>query len=164
MGIITVAFDDGYKETFESCAEFLAEKGIRATFAVSSSHIGKTLENRDVLNEGEIKYLISNGHEIAAHTLTHRNMLDVFNSQGEKEVKNEMEGSKKRLEETFGIEIKSFVFPFIKNNVAPSQFTATTSRRPSLSKSKASAPVSNAPVSKTLPTYVNPPKPSPLKK
>jgi len=119
MGIITIAFDDGYKDTFKHCAELLTENGIPATFAIPSSYIGKTLENRDVISEEDVKYLVDNGHEIAAHSLTHRNMLDAFNSEGEKAVKSEMKRSKDILEEKFGGRIESFVFPFIKNNQTP---------------------------------------------
>ncbi len=116
MGIITIAFDDGYKETFNACAEFLAEKGIHATFAVSSSHIGKTLENRSVVDKGDISRLIKSGHEIASHTANHRNLLEVFNSEGEEAVKKEMADSKKELQQLFGINIDSMVFPFINDN------------------------------------------------
>ena len=116
MGIITIAFDDGYKDTFDSCAHFLTENGVRATFAISPCHIDKTLENRPVVSRDNIQYLINNGHEIASHTLTHRNLLTVFNSEGEEAVKNEMEKSKISLESTFKIEVESFVFPFIIKN------------------------------------------------
>jgi peptidoglycan/xylan/chitin deacetylase (PgdA/CDA1 family) len=116
MGIITLAFDDGYRETFKACAKYLTEKGLRATFAVPSSRIGKELENRTVTRKEDISYLIKNGHEIASHTSSHRNLLDVFNSEGEQAVKKEMEDSKNELERSFGIEINSMVFPFIKNN------------------------------------------------
>ena len=116
MGIITIAFDDAYKETFDTCAEFLAKKGIHATFAVSSSHIGKTLENRPVTGKDDISHLIKNGHEIASHTASHRNLLEVFNSEGEEAVKKEMADSKKELQELFGINIGSMVFPFINSN------------------------------------------------
>ncbi|MFQ5952487.1 MAG: polysaccharide deacetylase family protein, partial [Candidatus Omnitrophota bacterium] len=119
MGIVTIAFDDGYKETFLNCAEYLTKKGVRATFAVPSSSLGKTLENRPVINKGEVEFLIKNGHEIASHTSSHRNLLDVFNTEGEGAVRNEMENSRKMLESEFGVKIDSMVFPFIEANQDP---------------------------------------------
>ncbi|MGB3057733.1 MAG: polysaccharide deacetylase family protein [Candidatus Omnitrophota bacterium] len=119
MGIITIAFDDGYRETFESCAEFLTRKGIRATFAVPVSFIGQELENRPVMDTSQIDHLIKNNHEIASHTSTHRNLLDVFNTGGEEAVKAEMKSSREMLEKTFGIKIESMVFPFIEANHDP---------------------------------------------
>jgi peptidoglycan/xylan/chitin deacetylase (PgdA/CDA1 family) len=116
MGIITIAFDDGYKKTFANCAEYLAKKGIRATFAVPSSSIGKTLENRPVVDKNDILQLVKNGHEIASHTTSHRNLLELYNSEGEDAVKKEMAGSKKKLQELTGKNIDSMVFPFIKDN------------------------------------------------
>ena len=117
--MITIAFDDGYKETFQTCAEFLTGKGIHATFAVPASCIGKTLETRPVMDEPEINSLIKTGHEIASHALTHRNLLDLFKSEGEAAVKKEMKDSKAILESTCGVEIDSMVFPFIKDNQDP---------------------------------------------
>ncbi|MGB2600295.1 MAG: polysaccharide deacetylase family protein [Candidatus Omnitrophota bacterium] len=116
MGIITLAFDDGYKETFANCAEYLTKKGIRATFALPSSSIGKTLENRTVVDKNDIRYLIKNSHEIASHTTSHRNLLGVYNSEGEDAVKKEMTDSKNELRKLTGESIDSMVFPFIKDN------------------------------------------------
>ena len=116
MGIITIAFDDGFADTYTSCAEFLAESGIQATFAVPSSLVGKTLENRDVIDPGQLKHLKELGHEIASHTETHLNMLELLNSEGEEAVKSQMKGSREELEDMAGGKVESFVFPFIENN------------------------------------------------
>ncbi len=119
MGIITIAFDDGYADTFEHCAGFLADSGVSATFAVSSDHIGKTLENRPVMDKSQLVSLINNGHEIASHTANHRNLLDVFSSEGEEAVRREMDLSKKHLESLLGRDVESMVFPFIETNQNP---------------------------------------------
>lgn len=116
MGILTMAFDDGYKATFTNCAAFLAKNGIPATFAVPSSCIGKTLENRPVMDKEDILFLKNNGHEIASHTSNHKNMLDLLNAEGIEAVKKEMKAPQETMEKEFGMEIESFVFPFIENN------------------------------------------------
>ena len=116
MGILTIAFDDAYKATFTNCAAFLAENGIPATFAVPSSCIGKTLETRPVIDKDDVLFLKDNGHEIASHTSSHKNLLDLFNAEGLEAVKKEMKVSKETIEKEFGIEVESFVFPFIENN------------------------------------------------
>ncbi|KJJ84266.1 Polysaccharide deacetylase domain protein [Candidatus Omnitrophus magneticus] len=120
MGIITITFDDGYKDTFNNCSEFLYKNNIKATFAIPTAFIGKTLENRPIVNTGDIIQLENYGHEINAHTKNHKNLLDIFNSSGEKEVRAEMTESKKELEQILGAEkIKSMVFPFIEANNNP---------------------------------------------
>ncbi len=116
MGIITIAFDDCYADVFEHCAAFLAENKIRATFAVPSACIGGTLENRSVMTKDQLVSLIADGHEIASHTTGHRNLLDIYNSEGEEAVLKEMTTSKGSLQTLLGIKVESFVFPFITAN------------------------------------------------
>lgn len=131
MTIITIAFDDGYKDTFDHCAAFLTKRGIKATFSVASRYIGKTQENRPVISKEDINSLIRSGHEIASHSATHMNLVELLNKVGEAGVRNELNESKKALSDiTHGKiksgkiksskiksgEIKSFVFPFIDNN------------------------------------------------
>ncbi|HPS20398.1 MAG TPA: polysaccharide deacetylase family protein [Candidatus Omnitrophota bacterium] len=116
MGAITITFDDGYKDTFLSAAGFLHEKGLRATFAVPSEHIGNTLENRHVIDPGDIASLVRMGHEIASHTVSHKNILDVYNLHGEETVRREFSVSKKELEKETGAPVRAFVFPFIEAN------------------------------------------------
>ena len=116
MGIITIAFDDGYEDTYKHCADFLAESGIRATFAIPSFSIGKTLEERPIINKDELVHLLELGHEVAAHTASHRNLLDVYQEEGDDAVLEEMVDSKVALEEMLDADIPSFVFPFIEKN------------------------------------------------
>ena len=130
MGIITIAFDDGYKETFETCAEYLKENNIRTTFAIPAAFIGKTLENRPVIGRDQILSLLEGGSEIASHTKSHLNLLDLFNAEGEEAVRSEMTESRKLIKSSLGtkvdslglkidltgIEIDSMVFPFIEAN------------------------------------------------
>jgi peptidoglycan/xylan/chitin deacetylase (PgdA/CDA1 family) len=116
MGIITIAFDDGYKDTVCNCIPLLNEVGIHATFAVSTSHIGKTLENRAVISIDDILDLHDDGHEIASHTIEHKNLLELYQYNGEKEVIRTLKNSKETLENILGPNINSMVFPFIEVN------------------------------------------------
>ena len=61
------------------------------------------------MDHEDIKFLISNGHKIGCHTLSHQ-MLSKVSSL--KELNNEIISSKDKLEKDFGIEIKHFAFPF----------------------------------------------------
>ena len=120
MGILTITFDDGYKDTFEHCAGFLHENDIKATFAVPSSCIGGTLENRPVVEKTDILSLQKMEHEVASHTAHHVNLLDLFQKKGENAVSDEMSLSKIELEKILGQgQVKSFVFPFIEANNTP---------------------------------------------
>ncbi|MDP8299894.1 MAG: polysaccharide deacetylase family protein [Candidatus Tantalella remota] len=116
MAIITLAFDDGYADIYAHCAGPLADKGITATFAVPSRHVGGTLENRPVMSEQELLSLRNTGHEIASHTYDHSNLLELLDSEGEDAVNFEMKTSKVCLGLMLNTYISSMVFPFINDN------------------------------------------------
>ena len=119
MGIITIAFDDGYKETCENTARFLADKGIHATYAIPSGFIGDKLEGREVMDNDHLFAVKMMGHEIASHTVRHKNLLDLSLKEGPETVDREMVAAKKQLEALTGLDIRSFVFPFIEANNTP---------------------------------------------
>lgn len=119
MGIITIAFDDGYKETCASTARFLADKDIHATYAIPSGFIGDKLEGRDVMDNDHLFAIKMMGHEIASHTVRHKNLLDLSLKEGPEAADREIAAAKKQLEALTGIDIRSFVFPFIEANNTP---------------------------------------------
>lgn len=119
MGIITIAFDDGYKATCENTARFLHDKGIHATYAIPAGFVGDTLEGRAVLDNDHLFTLKMMGHEVASHTVRHKNLLDVSLKEGPEAVDKEMIAAKKQLESVTGMDIRSFVFPFIEANNTP---------------------------------------------
>jgi peptidoglycan/xylan/chitin deacetylase (PgdA/CDA1 family) len=114
MGIITIAFDDGYKTTCEHTARFLKDKGIRATYAIPSALIGDLLEGRPVAENDHLFALDHMGHEIASHGVTHRNLLDVSLKDGPDAAEKEMSGSQLQIGAIVGKTISSFVFPYIE--------------------------------------------------
>ncbi|MBF0215535.1 MAG: polysaccharide deacetylase family protein [Candidatus Omnitrophica bacterium] len=116
MSILTITFDDGYKDTYSNTAEHLINRGVKATFAIPSDHISGILENRPVMDKNDILYLQSNGHEIAAHTGSHVNLLSLFNTGGKQAVLDQLSSPKVVFQNSLGITPVSFVFPFIERN------------------------------------------------
>jgi peptidoglycan/xylan/chitin deacetylase (PgdA/CDA1 family) len=116
MPIITITFDDGYRDTFSHTAEHLINRGIKATFAIPSDHISGILEGRPVMDKNDILHLRSNGHEIAAHTGSHVNLLSLFNTEGKQAVVQQLSSPKEVFRKDLGITPVSFVFPFIERN------------------------------------------------
>jgi len=126
---ILLTFDDGFKSNRKLAEEVLSVFNIKALFFVVSDFVGaqkqsekyKTIINNiypdgpsenelsDPMDHEDIKFLISNGHKIGCHTLSHQ-MLSKVSSL--KELNNEIISSKDKLEKDFGIEIKHFAFPF----------------------------------------------------
>ena len=114
-GAITLAFDDGYLETYKHALRHLSGLGVRSTVSIPADLIGKRFEKRRLIGPAEIKDLRRHGHEIASHTLTHPNLLRLF-AKDKKKALSEIADSGKRLEARLKCRVDSFVFPYIKNN------------------------------------------------
>ncbi|MCK4463574.1 MAG: polysaccharide deacetylase family protein [Candidatus Omnitrophica bacterium] len=101
--VLTIAFDDGYLDTYRYAISYLDKIGIKCTFAVPVKLIGNTCEKRPVLNWRHLKKMKANGHEIASHALYHRRLIR----------EPEIVRSKQILQNYLGIKISSFVYPYI---------------------------------------------------
>ena len=149
-GLVTLSFDDCYKETIESVKPILSEYDIKATFNLPTKFIGKKFEGRHVANTDDIKKLVKNRHEIASHSHSHiplsvgckddniprfirsffgssnklnflrrvRKFIITTSARGSKrkligieKFIEEQRKSKKIIEDKFGINCSSFVFP-----------------------------------------------------
>ena len=126
---ILLTFDDGFKSNRKLVEEVLNKLNIKALFFLISDFIGvqkrsekynyiinNIYPNGPNINElsesmdyGDIEFLISNGHQIGCHTLSHQ-MLSKISSLNELE--EEIISSKDKLEKEFGIKINHFAFPF----------------------------------------------------
>jgi peptidoglycan/xylan/chitin deacetylase (PgdA/CDA1 family) len=59
------------------------------------------------MDAGEIREWLASGQEIGSHSLTHRNLSKLSQS----EAREQIMGSKKKLEDTFGIAVRHFAYP-----------------------------------------------------
>jgi peptidoglycan/xylan/chitin deacetylase (PgdA/CDA1 family) len=113
-GVIT--FDDGFQNVFEHGLKILARYKTPAIQFIVTDAIGKQNDwdiakgdvTETLMNTSQIKEWISAGHEIGSHTMTHRNLKKLSAA----EAREEIFGSKKVLEDTFGVAIKHFCYPF----------------------------------------------------
>ena len=111
-GVITIAFDDAYLDTYRHAIKHLNRLKIKSTVAVVSSLVGKTLEKRRVVGLKELKAIVKSGHEIASHTLTHANLLRL-RRKDENATVAEIAESKKQIKRLLNCKVSSFVFPYI---------------------------------------------------
>lgn len=106
-----VCFDDGYKNIFDFADKIKNELKITpAVFLISNKSKINRFElenNKELLDEDEIKYLINLGWEIGNHTSTHPNLKNLNFFDKEIEIIN----SKQLLEEKLGIKIKYIAYP-----------------------------------------------------
>ncbi len=106
---IVMTFDDGYASHFTLVNQILSRFNAKATFYIIKDRLYYGIENRDV--EG-LKKLAKSGQEIGSHTMTHPN----FHEATYDEIYSEIAESKAFLEETLGIEVKTFSYPYGNHN------------------------------------------------
>ncbi|MBL7157291.1 MAG: polysaccharide deacetylase family protein [Candidatus Omnitrophica bacterium] len=114
-GVITIAFDDAYLDTYRYAIKYLDKLKIKSTIALPAFFIGKTFEKRPVVGLKELKDIISSGHEIASHTSSHPNLFRLA-AKDKKAATDEIADSKTRIERLLNCRVDSFVFPYINKN------------------------------------------------
>lgn len=110
--ILTIAFDDGYRDTYRYAIPCLDKRDVRCTFAVPAGLIGKSCEKRPVVSREDLRKLVRSGHEIASHTLHHVNFRKRHPASA---IVNEIQGSKTRLSTYANTTIDSFVYPYLQS-------------------------------------------------
>lgn len=107
-----VGFDDALQCLHHHALPVLEEHGVPATFFVVSGFIGKSsswdVYRQQHMNTEEIRSLLDSGHQIGSHTVTHPDLTRI----PEKRVLEELEESKKSLENIFGVEVAFLSYPF----------------------------------------------------
>ncbi|NQT23253.1 MAG: polysaccharide deacetylase family protein [Candidatus Omnitrophica bacterium] len=101
--ILTIAFDDGYLDTYKYGVSYLNRFSIKSTFAVPVGLIGASCERRPVLKWTHLRKIKADGHDIASHSFYHSRTTTEL----------EITRSKQMLERKLKTKISSFVYPYI---------------------------------------------------
>jgi len=100
-----LTFDDGYEDFYTVAFPLLIKYQIKSTVYIVNDFIGR----KGFLNEDQIRELINSDLvEIGSHTLDHFYLKDAQ----EKIALRQIIESKSELEKTFGIEVKTFAYPY----------------------------------------------------
>lgn len=119
---VIITFDDGYRNVFSNALDTLARHRFHAVQFIVSDLIGGHNEwmvaKGDVLeplmDQHQIREWLAAGHQIGSHSATHAKLVRLPLAQAREEIT----GSKKRLEDMFGIPINHFSYPFGEYNDA----------------------------------------------
>lgn len=113
---IVLTFDDGFRNVFENALQPLAEKQFRATAFLVANCIGKLNEwdLRDgeapepLMDTAQVGEWLRAGHRIGSHSLSHPRLTRLSLRDAQEEIL----GSKKKLEDTFGVAVEDFCYPY----------------------------------------------------
>lgn len=103
---VVITFDDGYLDTFTTAAPIMKEYGFTgvAYIITGTFQKGKTY---GYMQERELRSLLADGWEIGSHSVTHTDLNKTRLGAG-----NELEQSKKDLENLLGVQVRSFSYPY----------------------------------------------------
>lgn len=115
-GKFVITFDDGFRNVLDLGLPVLARHKIPAIQFIVADFIGKQNawdvakgdSTEPLMDAAQIKDWLAAGHEIGSHSSTHRNLKLL----GEAEAREEIFGSKKKLEDQFGVPVRHFCYPF----------------------------------------------------
>lgn len=123
-----VTFDDGYSNVFENALPVLTKLRLQAMQFLVPTQIGKRNEwdvlqgevPESLMDDVQIREWLAAGQFIGAHTLTHPRLTQIPPA----EAREEISGSKKALEDRFGIPISHFCYPYGDWNKSIREFVA----------------------------------------
>ena len=118
---IIITFDDGYKDVFVNALPILKKYEFKATCFFVTNLIGqdnswdiknKNFSKKEIMNLNDINQWISSGMDIGSHSHNHLDLTKI----SEKNLLNELEFSRKILEDSFNINNDIFCYPYGKVN------------------------------------------------
>jgi peptidoglycan/xylan/chitin deacetylase (PgdA/CDA1 family) len=113
---VVLTFDDGFRNVWEHALQPLAAHGFTATQFLVANFIGQL--NQWEMREGEVrehlmdvaqvKDWLSAGHKIGSHSLSHPYLTRL----SIRDAREQIVTSKKKLEDTFGVPVEDFCYPY----------------------------------------------------
>jgi peptidoglycan/xylan/chitin deacetylase (PgdA/CDA1 family) len=114
---VALTFDDGFDNFADFGAPILARHGFPATVFVVSGHCGgfndwgsqpAGIPRLRLLEWSRIRELTRAGFEFGAHTVNHPNLAELDDARAREEIL----GSKQRIEEAIGQPVRCFAYPY----------------------------------------------------
>jgi peptidoglycan/xylan/chitin deacetylase (PgdA/CDA1 family) len=111
-----LTFDDGFRNVWEHALEPLAARGFKAIQFLVANFIGRL--NQWEIREGEVREPLMDatqvrdwlraGHRIGSHSLSHPYLTRL----SRRDAREEIASSKKKLEDSFGVPVEDFCYPY----------------------------------------------------
>lgn len=115
---VAITFDDGYADTYHRAAPLLEQYGFRATLFLVADRVGQynDWEPDGVADAGRLplldwpaaRDLAGRDFALGSHSRTHAGLTDLRDA----ELREEVAGSRRLLEERLGLPVRFFAYPF----------------------------------------------------
>ncbi len=113
---IVLTFDDGFQNVLEHALAPLAEAGFQAMQFLVPGMLGgwnawdlpQGEAREKLMDAAQVREWLAAGHRIGAHTMTHPDLAKLPAA----EAREEIFASKKSLEDTFGVAVEDFCYPY----------------------------------------------------
>lgn len=106
---LVITFDDGFRDFYTNAFPILDQLGFGATVFLSTAFIdGRFPNGRDCLKSADIQELAQRGVEFGSHTVNHPQLARLDRGQ----IRDELAGSKARIEAIVHGEVAAFSYPF----------------------------------------------------
>jgi peptidoglycan/xylan/chitin deacetylase (PgdA/CDA1 family) len=110
--MVSITFDDGFQSQFDLARPALNQRGLKATYYLTSQPIQQSWSN--YLTVAEAKTIAAEGNEIAGHTVTHPHLPLLSAAQ----LDQELADSKSWLQSNLAATVASFASPYGEFNDA----------------------------------------------
>ena len=104
QGMVTLTFDDGYAQNYQTALPLMNAMGIKST----QYWISSTIENGTPADIENYRQFVTSGHEIGSHTVTHQDLTTLDSAT----LQYELTHSKEYLSTTFNTPINAFAAPY----------------------------------------------------
>lgn len=108
---VVITFDDGYEGLYAHALPVLSEYGFTATVFLPTAYIGDSPRRFNAVNcltWSQILEMSRAKVAFGSHTVTH----PVLTTLTDKEIRNEVRGSKNVIEQKLGCSVSSFAYPY----------------------------------------------------
>lgn len=110
-----VTFDDGYRNVWQNALPILAKHEVKAVQFLVAGKLGQQNDwdiaggevAEPLMDEAQVRDWLAAGHSIGSHGLNHR----ILKKLTPNEAREEIAGSRKRLEDTFAAPVRHFCYP-----------------------------------------------------
>ena len=118
---IIITFDDSYKDLIINALPILKKYNFTATCFAVSDFLGRknfwdlkknNYIEKELMNKNDLREWISNGMTVGSHTHSHHDLTKLK----KKEILNQLNKSKKNLEDIVGSEVVNLSYPYGKVN------------------------------------------------